>query len=295
MQRKQSKDSNIFDLDIKISLFKEKIKFKIKEIQDNLKNNPILYETDFEMNNFGKLSDYYKNQGGIKELFEFLISIFNDNKDVINRETNKIIIKVKYVIFVNKEDEIIFEINKKEVGLKNILTNVDETLRVLNKDIIETKEEFKKDLLEKVYPIGSYYWTEEDISPEKIFGGKWEKIEGRFLFASSSFHWVGETGGEERHQLTIDEIPQHNHYYNCCELVVKEKSSTEKTKKEENKKDFNSFDEDYDYDSDDEEIIIKGCHSEETEDEKNFFYTNPTKPINLMPPYLVANCWKRIS
>ena len=75
LQRKQSKDSNIFDLDIKISLFKEKIKFKIKEIQDDLKNNAILYETDFEMNNFGKLSDYYKNQGGIKELFEFLMII----------------------------------------------------------------------------------------------------------------------------------------------------------------------------------------------------------------------------
>ena len=61
LQRKQSKDLNIFNFDIKIFLFEEKIKFKIKEIQDDLKNNPILYETDFEMNYFGKLSDYYKN------------------------------------------------------------------------------------------------------------------------------------------------------------------------------------------------------------------------------------------
>ena len=157
LQRKQSKDLNIFNFDIKILLFEEKIKFKIKEIQDDLKNNPILYETDFEMNYFGKLSDYYKNQGGIKSIYEFLILRFNDNEDIINRETNKIIIKVKYT-FGSKEDEIIFKINKKEVGLKNILTNVDETLRVLNKDIIknnkdiiknnkdinETKEEFKK-------------------------------------------------------------------------------------------------------------------------------------------------------
>ena len=56
LQRKQSKDLNIFNFDIKIFLFEEKIKFKIKEIQDDLKNNPILYETDFEMNYFGKLS-----------------------------------------------------------------------------------------------------------------------------------------------------------------------------------------------------------------------------------------------
>ena len=130
----------IEEKDIKILLFEEKIKFKIKEIQDDLKNNPILYETDFEMNYFGKLSDYYKNQGGIKSIYEFLILRFNDNEDIINRETNKIIIKVKYT-FGSKEDEIIFKINKKEVGLKNILTNVDETLRVLNKDIIKNNKD----------------------------------------------------------------------------------------------------------------------------------------------------------
>ena len=167
LQRKKSINSNKFNFDIKILLFKEKIKFKIKEIQNDLKNNPILYETDFEMNYFGKLSDYYKNQEGIKSIFEFLILRFNDNEDIINREINKIIIKVKYT-FGSKEDKIIFSINKKEVGLKNVLTNVDETLRILNKDIIETKEELKKDLLEKVYPIGSYYWSEKNISPKLI-------------------------------------------------------------------------------------------------------------------------------
>ena len=182
LQRKQSKDLNIFNFDIKIFLFEEKIKFKIKEIQDDLKNNPILYETDFEMNYFGKLSDYYKNQGGIKSIYEFLILRFNDNEDIINRETNKIIIKVKYT-FGSKEDEISFEINKKEIGLKKVLNNINESLKYINKDlidsndkinreIIETKEQFKKNLLEKVYPIGSYYWSEKDISPESLFGGK---------------------------------------------------------------------------------------------------------------------------
>ena len=70
-QRKKNIDSDIFDFDIKILLFNEKIKFKTKEIQDDLKYNPILYETDFEINYFGKLSDYYKNQGGIKSILIF--------------------------------------------------------------------------------------------------------------------------------------------------------------------------------------------------------------------------------
>ena len=287
LQRKQSKDLNIFNFDIKILLFEEKIKFKIKEIQDDLKNNPILYETDFEMNYFGKLSDYYKNQGGIKSIYEFLILRFNDNEDIINRETNKIIIKVKYT-FGSKEDEIIFKINKKEVGLKNILTNVDETLRVLNKDIIknnkdiiknnkdinETKEEFKKDLLEKVYPIGSYYWSENDTSPEELFGGKWKKIEGRFLFASDSNHYVGQTGGEERHQLTLDEMPSHSHGYK------KFKFKTWWT------------------------VCVNGggysYHFLEHDDGTNNIESSTTESKgnsqshNNMPPYLTANCWKRL-
>ena len=280
LQRKQSKDLNIFNFDIKILLFEEKIKFKIKEIQDDLRNNPILYETDFEMNYFGKLSDYYKNQGGIKSIYEFLILRFKDNEDIINRETNKIIIKVKYT-FGSKEDEIIFKINKKEVGLKNILTNVDETLRVLNKDIIKnnkdiigTKEEFKKDLLEKVYPIGSYYWSENDTSPEELFGGKWKKIEGYFLFASDSNHYVGQTGGEERHRLTLDEIPSHSHGYqkfkykdywtvytqgggSCYEFLEHERGT-------------------------------QNIESSTTESKGN------SQSHNNMPPYLTANCWKRL-
>jgi hypothetical protein len=108
---------------------------------------------------------------------------------------------------------------KKEIGLKYVLSNIDKTLKEINKNNIETninidksikeinfetKNEFKKDLLEKVYPIGLFYWSEKNISPENIFGGRWTKIEGRFLFSSNSNYKVGQTGGEERHKLTID-------------------------------------------------------------------------------------------
>ena len=134
IQRKKTINKDIFNMDISILLFKEKIKFKIKEIQDDLKNNPILYESDFVMKSFGKLSDYYKNEGGIKAIFEFLVPILKDGgKDNITKEENKIIIRVKYT-FGNKEDEITFNINKKEVGLKNILANIDKSLKEINKD-----------------------------------------------------------------------------------------------------------------------------------------------------------------
>lgn len=68
-------------------------------------------------------------------------------------------------------------------------------------------------MLEKVYPIGSYYWSDRNISPENIFGGKWEKINGRFLFASDYNHSLGTTGGQEIVTLSLNEIPRHEHQY----------------------------------------------------------------------------------
>ena len=290
LQRKMIINDDTFNYDISIFLFDEKIKFKIIEIQDNLKNNPIIYESDFVMKDFGKLSDYYKNEGGIKSIFEFLIPIFKDEgKDTLIKELNKIIIKLKYT-FGNKEDEINFEIIKKELGLKNVLINIDKTLKEINKDNIkqnehlaninkdidDTKEQFKKDLLEKVYPIGSYYWSEKDTSPENIFGGRWKKIEGRFLFASNSNHYVGQTGGEESHRLTIDEMPYHSHSY--TKFTFKYADNRQ------------SAGQDY-----------YKCPCNDTKDDKDSFYTYSTTSNcggnnyhNNMPPYLTANCWKRI-
>lgn len=47
-----------------------------------------------------------------------------------------------------------------------------------------------------------------------LYGGtKWEKLEGLFLLGASSTHAVGETGGEETHILTVDEMPSHNHAF----------------------------------------------------------------------------------
>ena len=279
VQRKKTVNKDIFDIDITFLLFAKKIKINIKEIQDNLKNNPIFYETEFEMKHFGKLSNYYKNEGGIKTIFDFLVLRFNENKDIIIKERNKINLKVKY-IFKNEEDEIILEICKKEVGLKNALTNIEESLRELNKEIIDSKEKINKDLIEtkkelkinlldKVYPIGSYYWSEKDYSPDKLFGGRWNKIEGRFLFASDSNHLVGETGGEEKHQLTIDEIPSHDHNY--TELKG-----------------------DYYFCGSGDELCPVDKRHKFTKISKTGS-CGGSKDHNNMPPYLTANCWKRIS
>lgn len=85
-----------------------------------------------------------------------------------------------------------------------------------------------KQLLEAIYPIGSIYITVNPTSPNILFGGKWEQIKGRYLVGTGNpgqnsdnyfgamynDHYdigVGTTGGQDSHQLTIPEMPSHNH------------------------------------------------------------------------------------
>ena len=47
--------------------------------------------------------------------------------------------------------------------------------------------------------------------PGELFGGTWQRIEGRFLLGADSGHTAGSTGGEEEHTLTVGEMPSHSH------------------------------------------------------------------------------------
>ena len=68
-------------------------------------------------------------------------------------------------------------------------------------------------ILNRLYPVGAIYISTNDTSPSSIFGGTWQKIEDRFLLASSSTYAKGSTGGEATHTLTEKEMPNHAHDY----------------------------------------------------------------------------------
>ena len=65
--------------------------------------------------------------------------------------------------------------------------------------------------LEKVYPVGSIYFSVNSTSPEVLFGGTWERIQDAFLLAAGDTYEAGSEGGEANHKLTIGEMPSHNH------------------------------------------------------------------------------------
>lgn len=61
------------------------------------------------------------------------------------------------------------------------------------------------------WPVGSIYTSTKSTDPHELFGGTWEPIQDVFLYCAGPKHAAGETGGEETHKLTVEEMPEHNH------------------------------------------------------------------------------------
>jgi hypothetical protein len=53
-----------------------------------------------------------------------------------------------------------------------------------------------RDFLLAAHPVGSYYWSSEATSPATLFGGTWEAITDKFVYAAGS-KTVGTTGGSD--------------------------------------------------------------------------------------------------
>lgn len=72
-------------------------------------------------------------------------------------------------------------------------------------------------LLELIYPVGSIYMTiDKDRDPAAFLGGTWERWgQGRVPVGvnenDSDFETPEKEGGEKKHQLTKDEMPNHRH------------------------------------------------------------------------------------
>lgn len=80
---------------------------------------------------------------------------------------------------------------------------------------IEINEEW---IVENFFPIGSLYFNTVDTNPALYFGGTWVRFgEGKVIVGVkesdtdfSTTEYIG-TKGEKTHQLTVNEIPSHNH------------------------------------------------------------------------------------
>ena len=80
-----------FNMEIYMILYEKKIKFNIKEIQDDLKSNLLIYETNFTIEKLSEKTVHFKNLGNIESIFKFLHDLLNDKKDKIKKKKIKLL------------------------------------------------------------------------------------------------------------------------------------------------------------------------------------------------------------
>ena len=94
-----------------------------------------------------------------------------------------------------------------------VITSVTPVFEVLNPlDMIgDMIGDALDGLLNRIYPVGSIYMSVNNANPGTLFGGTWERIQGKFLLGASSGHTAGSTGGAESVTLTQAQLPAHTH------------------------------------------------------------------------------------
>lgn len=123
------------------------------------------------------------------------------------------------------------------------------------------------------HPVGSIYIsTSSTFNPQNAWGGTWKKTaDGRCLIGASNAYPLGSTGGEEKHTLTVEEMPAHKHnssrinwYNNLQPNGISANNTAQSNLKVDGPDTYTS-------------------------------YTGLSKPHNNMQPYLAVYIWERIA
>ena len=128
-----------------------------------------------------------------------------------------------------------------------------------------------KTLDDLVFPVGFIYQSTSSTSPASLYGGSWERIQGRFLLGTSSSYSVSSTGGEEKHQLSEAESCHHAH-----ELYIDDEEAVDHSSPN---------------------TVLKsptyGWSNHYREVGQAISFKGSDQPHNNMPPYYAVNIWRR--
>lgn len=146
------------------------------------------------------------------------------------------------------------------------------------------------------YNIGDIYHTLKSDNPNVIWPNtSWQKIEGRILLGSSNSYALGSSGGSATTALTIANLPAHRHQVDSTTATIPAHTHTINTGTD-------------DYRRNDGRITWGGTQSYRGDYSTNSAgggstgaiapYTNYVgsgTSFSILPPYIAANIWKRIS
>lgn len=168
--------------------------------------------------------------GGDEYLWRLEYNISKVNGTEITFIHNGIIYAYGTLTYEQKQNEISPEMDDKALPQKDIIYLLNQNKTEL-KELINSKadadhkhtisditdlNDFKNELLQTIYPVGSIYTSMNNTSPATLFGfGTWTQIVDRFLYCSSSSNT---TGGSATHThttgdcaLTVNQMPAHFH------------------------------------------------------------------------------------
>ena len=105
------------------------------------------------------------------------------------------------------------------LGFNNVQDAIDSTCTNFSDKLDNFQKQFKVDILNEMYPVGSIYFSttlSTVVQVKEALGGEWEVYaKGQTLVgidtSQTEFSSIGKTGGEKSHTLTIDEMPSHTH------------------------------------------------------------------------------------
>ena len=144
--------------------------------------------------------------GEVQDASDFILLASKDRPhyvtvDVITSSVSGIGVEYDPRVYVSQED---FAAHKEE-NKRDI-----DALKEENKRDIDALKEVVNNLLLAAHPVGSLYWSSDPTNPKELFGGEWEQITDRFIYAAGS-KTVNATGGSETVQLTESNLPEHSH------------------------------------------------------------------------------------
>ncbi len=180
--------------------------------------------------------------------------------------------------FTKEDEKVNLDLNKLTIeciNSKNNKFNLDSEGNLSVNSVTTKIPLASPELTDYLYPIGSIYMNVTDVNPETIYGGSWEKIENKFLFGSSPNYQLGNTGGEEKHLLNLQELPD-------FQLDVRDDINGHTV--------VNSA-----YPHEEGWGAFNQASANVSGSPLRIFYRGGNQPHNNMPPYLVVNIWKRIA
>lgn len=98
-------------------------------------------------------------------------------------------------------------------------------MKIESLEIRKTVDNLSQELQElmlKIYPVGSLYFSTTNNNPSSFLGGEWNRYgNGKAIVgvdeSDTSFDVVNKTGGEKTHTLTVNEMPSHTHVFTAKE------------------------------------------------------------------------------